>query len=316
MGALNLLVTGAGGFLGRAVVQEALARGHHVRGLVRRGTAPDGAETICGDLAEAGDWLAPALEGVDAVIHIAASMSGDVRLHARDTLRATEMLGRACSQAAVQRFVLVSSIAVLSSDPALEGEVMNEQTPLLDPETPGRDAYARAKRQQEDIVTALAIPETWIVRPGAIYGPGRSWNANIGPALGPLLLRVGSRGDVPLISRQSCARALVCAAETPVRGAVEALTLVDTPLPERGVFVRAHQAGGWPRVVVPVNWQMWHGLSRLIGRWTGSGWLTPATVRARLMPVRYSSEAARARLRWVPESDWQGALRRAMETAP
>lgn len=311
-GGLTIAVTGAGGLLGRHVVHTAMARGHDLRGLVRRGEAPEGAETHRGDLAEGGDWLNAALDGADVVIHAAASMSGDAEAHARDTLDATETLLEAMLRAGVSRLVHISSIAVYSVDPALEGMVIDEATPLeTRPET--RDAYAAAKLRQEAMVHAAAIPETWILRPGAIFGPGRTWNANLGPTLGPVLLRVGAGGEVPLISVESCASAVVLAAEQAPEGAAEALTLVDDDLPSRAECAAICRGAGAPSLVVPMPWPLWHALARTVN---ARGWLGAATARARLMPVRYANDRARARLGWTPANVRSGLAAAMAEQAP
>jgi len=70
----RVLVTGATGSLGRAVVSRLQASGHTTRGLThsKRGALPAGAELVIGDLAR-GDALAAALVGVDAIIHCATN---------------------------------------------------------------------------------------------------------------------------------------------------------------------------------------------------------------------------------------------------
>jgi len=68
------LVTGGGGFLGRAIVDLLLERGDHVRVFSRR-TFPDlearGVECAQGDLAD-GPAVQAACEGVEVVYHVAA----------------------------------------------------------------------------------------------------------------------------------------------------------------------------------------------------------------------------------------------------
>jgi dTDP-L-rhamnose 4-epimerase len=80
----QILITGGAGFIGRAVVKEALRRGHQVRVLdsmieqvhgdrERPEDLPDDAELIRGDVRN-GDVVAKALHGVDSVIHLAAEV--------------------------------------------------------------------------------------------------------------------------------------------------------------------------------------------------------------------------------------------------
>ena len=85
---LTLVITGAGGFIGRATVAAALRHGHTVRALVRRDDIlfPPEVELHVVDLARDAPQIAHALHGADAVIHAAAAMSGDAAITARDTL--------------------------------------------------------------------------------------------------------------------------------------------------------------------------------------------------------------------------------------
>ena len=305
----TLLVTGASGFLGHRVVAEALRRGHAVRALTRRATDLPGAETVIGDLAQGGDWLRDALHGTDGVIHLAAALGSDPEDHARDTLRATETLLAAMTEAATPRLVHLSSLAVLSSATALEGTTLEESTPL-EPHPETRDAYAQAKLAQEALVRAQDPAQTWLLRPGAIHGPGRTWNSHLGPTLGPLLLRIGAGGEVPLIHVESCAAAVIRAAETAPEGR-EPLLLTDDALPDRRRFAALHATTGWPKVTLPLPWPLWHALAKSLDR---RGWLGAATARARLMPVRYSNARAQARLGWHP-ADTATTLRRSLEAA-
>ena len=80
--ACRILITGAGGFIGRATVAEARARGLDVVALVRKSVAPewaddDGVTVVEADLSEPSSQqpLRRALRGCDAVIHAAAHLT-------------------------------------------------------------------------------------------------------------------------------------------------------------------------------------------------------------------------------------------------
>ncbi len=71
---MKALVTGAGGFLGRYMVEQLVARGDHVRGLARKSygvLTALGVESIAGDIRDA-DTVRAAVHGMDVVFHTAA----------------------------------------------------------------------------------------------------------------------------------------------------------------------------------------------------------------------------------------------------
>src|SRR5579863_4820596 len=88
--AMNLLITGAAGFIGRTVVQEARRRGHRVMALIRSEvpaqwqTCAD-LECIRCDLAD-GRALELSGRGIDVIVHLAASMRGDLAAQQRDKI--------------------------------------------------------------------------------------------------------------------------------------------------------------------------------------------------------------------------------------
>lgn len=312
---LSIAITGAGGFIGSACVDAALARGHDVRALMRRDTpelAPNVARILL-DLSKDKDQLARALQGVDAVIHTAASMQGDAETMARDTLKATENLLNAMRRSAPDaRLVLVSSITVYDAD-AVE---INEDTPL-DPSPKDRDGYAQAKRAQEACLESHD-GETWIARPGAVFGPHRLWNAHLGLRIGPLLIRLGGPGEVPVIDRESCAQALVIAAETPVPGdRSRALNLVACDLPDRARYLAALGQAA-PRFQLPFSWKILGFSGTCLGMIPGlksrlPGLLRPRTLNARMGEKRYSNARAQHDLDWQPQQSFESTMHTALE---
>jgi nucleoside-diphosphate-sugar epimerase len=169
-----ILVTGANGFVGRALVAAALARGLAVRAFVLPGEAtPDAwearVEVVRGDITD-GEAVHRAVAGCSVVYHLAAVVgdAGPDALHQRVTVGGTERVIAACV-AHGARLVLASSITVYGHRIA-EG-VCNERTP------PGRaqGPYSRAKQAQEARVYAAQENQglsAAMIRPGNIYGPG------------------------------------------------------------------------------------------------------------------------------------------------
>jgi len=171
----RVLVTGASGFIGAAVCTDALAKGWKVRAAVRgdRARSAEGAERWpITDARDAG-WE-PALEGVDAVIHLAGiahelrGQNAEEVYHAVNCA-ATERLARAAARAGVRRFVFASSIKVNGESTPLERPFR-----VTDAARP-QDRYARSKWHAEQAlakVTAETGLETAVIRPPLVYGPG------------------------------------------------------------------------------------------------------------------------------------------------
>src|SRR5260221_6857408 len=149
---MRVLVSGAGGFLGRYVVNRLLERGHDVRAIVRPMTSelvwPKEVELVRADLRVC-DSLASAFTHVDAVLHLAAATSGSEDVQFASTAVATERILEAIVQSCVKRIVHVSSFVVYNW--ARARKVMDENTPVLDyPYDLG--PYTIAKCWQERLV--------------------------------------------------------------------------------------------------------------------------------------------------------------------
>lgn len=298
MGALTLLITGASGYVGRATVAEARARGHAVLAVTRSENAvpvgwrnDDGIEVLVCDLAD-GAGLDDACARADVVLHLAASMSGGAAAHARDTLAATKRLLAAMPDRG--KLVHLSSIAVYDMARAAPGDLIAETSPLLD-ESSAADTYARAKLAQEVLVQKAAQDSglaVTILRAGAVFGPGRLWNAHLGLRKRGVLFRMATQGEIPLAHVSTCAQALIAAAERPATGPINVL---DEDLPDRRRYLKALRNG--PRLTLPLGWR-WvlpvAGVaSRLVGPERVPGLLHPAVLRARFLPVSYDNSRMR-----------------------
>jgi nucleoside-diphosphate-sugar epimerase len=322
MGALSVVITGASGFLGRACVAEARARGLHVTAVLR-GDAPgdwtgdDGIRVFRTDLAapEAIETMRVALDGATAVIHAAAHLGGDAAAVQADTLHATDHLLTAM-QGGGSRLVLISSIAVHDTMRLEPGALLDEDAPLEDP-AKARDAYSRGKRLQEDFARASGLP-AWLLRPGALYGPGRTWHALAGFWASKLFVTIGSGGELPLMHVAHAARAVVTAALTDP-GGVRAVILLDDDRPTRARFVKAHRrTAGWPRLSVTIPYGLWRTMIRPFRLLSGHlpGLFREPILRARMMPLRYSNAALHAVLGHADDAPFEAMLARSVEGAP
>ncbi len=172
---MKLLVTGASGFVGKALCAELLRRGQTVRAAVRHVVAPiENAEVVAvGSIDGRTDWSA-ALAGVEVVVHLAARVHV-MRDEAFDpleefrkvNLHGTENLARQAAQAGVQRMVYVSSIKV-NGEATHAGKKFTEND-LPDPQ----DRYGVSKWEAEQALHRVAKEtglDVVIVRPPLVYG--------------------------------------------------------------------------------------------------------------------------------------------------
>ena len=167
------LVTGASGFVGRAVAARLAKEGRQVRAATRGRVDPrPGMQSaVVGDIHGDTDWSA-ALAGVDTVIHLAARVhvmrdaSTDPLAEFRKVNTAgTLNLARQAAERGVRRLVFVSSVKV-------HGE--SGRFRESDPPAPA-DPYGRSKLEAEDGLRATAGEtglESVILRPPLVYGPG------------------------------------------------------------------------------------------------------------------------------------------------
>ena len=177
----RVLVTGADGFVGRALVPALVADGHWVLEAVRRirpdllvGQKPDIRRVAVGNLGGRTDWR-EALADCTVVIHLAAAAHQRTAGRSVQSLRAinaeaTRELARQAREAGVRHFIFMSSIGVLgqSSKAALA------ESASLAPAEP----YARTKAEAEEALWALADNQmaVTVVRPPLVHGPGAPGN--------------------------------------------------------------------------------------------------------------------------------------------
>jgi nucleoside-diphosphate-sugar epimerase len=192
MSKYTILVTGANGFVGKALANT-LGQSAEitVRSAYRKVPVPGMDQVSIGDIGPETDW-SKALQGVDVVVHCAA------RVHIMQDAGTTESLARfrhvnvegtrrLAQQAAaigVRRLVLVSSIKV-------NGESTSGRVPYAHDQAPTpEDAYGISKHEGEQALWEVARTtglEVVVVRPPLIYGPGVKANFNS-------LMRAVSRG--------------------------------------------------------------------------------------------------------------------------
>ncbi|MCK6528685.1 SDR family oxidoreductase [Myxococcota bacterium] len=178
----RILVTGANGFVGRALCPALAAAGHAPLAAVREASAlaaPVGAEARrAPDLGPEADWR-EALRGVDVVVHLAARVhvmrdgSADPLAEFRRVNAAgTRRLAEQAAAAGVRRMVLASSVKV-------NGEA-TRGTPFRETDAPAPvDPYGVSKQEAEEALFEVAARgelEAVVLRPPLVYGPGVKGN--------------------------------------------------------------------------------------------------------------------------------------------
>jgi len=148
---MNVLVTGASGFIGQALVPRLVRAGHTVRALARRPesiAAAPGVEPAAGDMTDHAS-LERAAQGVDAIVHLACATGVTHERQVRAVnVEGTQALLDAAQRHGVRRFVFVSTISATR-------ERMG--------------SYGRTKKEGEAMVAHAGLD--WVtVRPSLVYG--------------------------------------------------------------------------------------------------------------------------------------------------
>ena len=169
---LTALVTGGGGFLGLAVVEQLLARGDRVRSLARGvypGLAALGVEVLRGDLRDA-QAVGQACAGCDVVFHVAAKAGiwGRYAVYYEPNVRGTQNVLAACREHGVHRLVYTSSPSVVFDGRSMEG--VDESAPYPQKY---HSHYSATKALAEQAVLAAngKTLRTLALRPHLIWGP-------------------------------------------------------------------------------------------------------------------------------------------------
>ncbi|MCS6803635.1 MAG: NAD-dependent epimerase/dehydratase family protein [Acidobacteriota bacterium] len=169
---MNIVVTGANGFIGSFLVEALVGQGYRVRCFVLRGEPVDAlhglpVEIVYGDVCSR-ETLGDAVKDVDYVYHLAGIKTvWDEQTYFRVNFQGTRNVLEAARQASarLKRFVYVSSQA--AAGPSWDGHPLTEEE-ACHPVT----AYGRSKRAAETYLLSQAqqVPIT-IVRPTLVYGP-------------------------------------------------------------------------------------------------------------------------------------------------
>ena len=331
---MSVLVTGAGGFLGGALVERLLVRGEKdVRCFMRTQTNRSALEAlaqkhpgarvqfITGNLMSPSD-IETALKGVDTVYHLAAGMSGAPADLFLNTVVASKNLLEAAKDLKSLRIVLVSSFGVYGVADLPRGSVLDERT-ALEPHPEKRDPYSYAKLRQELLFREYQSRygfELVVLRPGVVYGPGGgAFSARVGLALGPLFLHLGGGNKIPLTFVENCADAIVVAGQSP-KAAGEAFNVHDDDLPTSRQYLKAYKRDVRPVRSLRIPYWLMQLISRAVARYHvySRGQMpavfTPYKTATLWKGTRFSNEKLKA-IGWQPLVPTQEGLRRTFEYA-
>jgi nucleoside-diphosphate-sugar epimerase len=280
---MKILVTGANGFLGSALVERLVDRGHTgIRCLVRPGSDPSrlerierrhpgGIELCIGTLSTPAD-CARAVDGVDVVYHLAAATGGAAADMFQNSVVATKYLLEAIlATGRAIRLIFCSSFAVYGVAELPRDAVVDENTPI-EPHPEHRDVYSHTKLRQEQLVWEYhrerGIP-TAFVRPGVIYGPGggSAISTRVGLNLFGLFLHLGRKNLIPLTYVDNCAEAISVIGEREDTSG-QVYNVVDDDLLDATEYLARYRKSvqSMPYVTVPypVTWLLSYAVEKYV----------------------------------------------------
>jgi nucleoside-diphosphate-sugar epimerase len=246
---VKVFVAGATGVIGRQLLPQLVARGHHVVGMTRSGSKQDlvrslGARPVVADALDP-DAVAQALASAqpEVIVHELTALSGEVDIRNIDrSFEATNRLRRegtdhllAAARAVGARRLVAQSFAGWTARTG--GPVKGEDAPL-DPDPPeSANALVDAIRHLQEAVTGASWLEGVVLRYGALYGPGTAISADPAATLSAAIRKrrfpiVGDGGGISsFIHVDDAAAATVVAVERGKRGVYNVVD--DDPAPVR-----------------------------------------------------------------------------------
>ena len=269
---MKLLVTGANGFLGKYVVEQALQQGFRVCAAIRDTSSEkrlpwrncSNLELVRIDLARSQE-LKKALKDTDCIVHLAAAKQGNYETQYANTVTATENLLEAMVGENIKRLVGISTFSVFDYLHIPDGGIINEDSPI-ESQPSFRDVYTQTKLIQESLFRDFGQKnqgEVTILRPGIVYGRNNLWNAHLGVNLkNRLWIRIGGNAQLPLTYVENCAQAIInaCISQEAIG---KTLNIVDNDLPTQKVYadkilklLHRHPSAN------PMNWTILRLLSR------------------------------------------------------
>ncbi len=298
----RVFITGASGFIARALGARLRERGAEVRGVDL--VADGAAGVVAGDVGAPGGWQ-EAMAGCDVVVHTAALVSNAVGFEQswRLNVLGTRLALEGAARAGAGRFVHFSSVRAFSDVDFPDG--VGEEHPVRTNSNPYVDTKVASEQVALQAHPAGEIPVT-VIRPGDVYGPGsRPWTVL------PLAEIRANRFALPAMGRSVFSPVFV---ENLVHGV---LLAIDEPRAAGQVYVLSDGVGVTTReffghyfrmlgkrgpicLPTPVALAL-AGLNELSYRLrSGTTEVNPATIRYMTRRGTYSIEKARRELGYEP----------------
>ncbi|MGO0792972.1 UDP-glucose 4-epimerase family protein [Herbaspirillum seropedicae] len=307
----NILITGANGFIGNAIVSKLVANDKdRVRVAIRKASRhfPETVEVHEGiDLAGETDWTR-ALQDIDVVIHCAA------RVHVmRDTstnplsdfrkinTEGTLNLARQAQAAGVKRFIFLSSLGV-NGESTTDAPFKADDTPH--PHSP----YTQSKLEAETALMELTRGgpmSAVIIRPPLVYGPNAPGN------FGSLIRVVNKRLPLPLgavankrsfVFLDNLVDMIICCVQHPNAANQTFLVSDDEDLSTTQLLRKIGNALGKPTLLLPVPTFMLHAAAKCLGK--------GKVAQQLLGSLQVDIEKTKTMLNWKPPVSVDDALRK------
>ena len=310
---MKFMISGAGGFVGKALCAELLRRGQSVSAAVRSGNSLiENAEVIIiGAIDGETNWT-DALRDVDVVIHLAARVhvmsenaADPLAEFLQVNLHGTSNLARQAACFGVKRLVYVSSIKVNGEQTSATQSFteLNEPSP--------QDFYSISKWQAEQALWRIAQEtglEIVVVRPPLVYGPGVKGN------FAQMLAVIAKRVPLPLASiynRRSLiyvknlVDALIACATHPDAAGQTYLVCDGEDISTPDLLRQLGDAMGYPAHILPFPPSWLRMLGKLFGK--------SDQVERLLDSLQVDSGKIRRDLNWVPPYTLQQGLQATAE---
>jgi nucleoside-diphosphate-sugar epimerase len=331
-----ILITGSNGFIGSRVVETLLKYGFiNLRCFVRSSSdltvlnrivnsfKKANIEVVKGNLLSLEDCN-KATKNVSVIYHLAAGIEKTFPGSFLNSVVTTKnLIDSTLQNKNLKRFLNVSSFAVYSNLKIKRGGLLDETCEVESDPVQRYEPYCYGKVKQDELVfeynKKYNIPFV-IVRPGAVYGPGKSQiTSRVGIGTFGIFLHLGGSNIIPLIYVDNCADAIVLAGtKTGVEG--ETFNIVDDELPTSRKFLKMYKknVGYFKSIYIP--YRMFYSFSYLwekYSKWS-EGQLPPAFNRRRCAAYwkgnRYSNEKLKTLLGWKPKVSFDEATKRYFES--